>query len=44
MLKQHAEEELKPFIYGSWQQKQEILGYVREYRKGCQSTRVVFFS
>lgn len=34
MLKPHAEEALKPFMYGSWHQAQEILGYVRDYGKG----------
>jgi len=34
MLKPHAEEELTPFIHGTWQQEQEVLGYTREYGKG----------
>jgi scyllo-inositol 2-dehydrogenase (NADP+) len=34
MLRQHAKEELTPFMYGCRHEKQEVLGYVRGYGKG----------
>lgn len=34
LLAPYAEEELTPFMYGSWHQEQKILGYVRDYGKG----------
>ncbi|MGI6517378.1 MAG: ThuA domain-containing protein [Bacillota bacterium] len=34
MLKRHAKEALTPFMYGWWQERQEVLGYVRKYGKG----------